>query len=89
MSHTPGPWKASEFMEGAGLEIVADGRCIARAYPVLQRDANARLIAAAPELLAALKAVVLAEFGSLDHPQIKDAPMWSKAIAAIAKAEER
>ena|SRR3990167_9384587 len=53
--HTPGPWKASEFIGEAGLEIVADGQCIARAYPLLQRDANARLIAAAPKLLAAVK----------------------------------
>ena len=58
MSHTPGPLKASEFIGDAGIEIVADGQCIARAYPLLQRDANARLIAAAPEMLTVASALL-------------------------------
>jgi hypothetical protein len=61
--HTPGPWtdepwgttaRVIEAGNGATLAIV---HCYLRTdWPnVAQRDANARLIAAAPELLAALQ----------------------------------
>ena len=43
------------------------------------RKANARLIAAAPELLHALKLVVMIAF--------RDTPEFDKAVKAIAKAE--
>jgi len=45
-----------------------------------ERDANARLIAAAPDLLAALKALVERD---------TDSPVHMAAEAAIAKAEGR
>lgn len=66
--HTPGPWKISEFIEpGYGHErhffraVVADGTKICETHPAYDpeyegRDiANARLIAAAPELLSELE----------------------------------
>ena len=78
--HTPGPWKASEFIREAGLEIVAEGQCIARAYPILQRDANAQLIAAAPELLAALKEAI--EFCQVNQISTGNRIVgWKRAIA--------
>ena len=52
MKHTKGPWKIdASFGE---TEIVSDLACIAK-ITGLQIDANAQLIAAAPELLEALK----------------------------------
>jgi hypothetical protein len=52
--HTPGPWRLS------GCLIRGQGRILARTHnhitqPVAEGEANARLIAAAPELLGALK----------------------------------
>ena len=86
--HTPGPWKYSTEPQPNGCPIIgAQGLMIAMlAHTVKQADqretalANARLIAAAPELLEALK---LAQ-SIIGHPE--DA--HSKLIAAaIAKAE--
>ena len=87
MSHTPGPWKASEFIGDAGIEIVADGQCIARAYPLLQRDANARLIAAAPELLAALKEA--RTMLDCDCEEGKECAEHQRFESVIAHAERR
>ena len=56
--HTPGPWEA------IGASVHSDGREIVcglhntRSAEDAERRANARLIAAAPELLAALEQVV-------------------------------
>ena len=50
--HTPGPWSALRY---AGEISGPDGEMIA---PRVFGSANARLIAAAPELLEALEAVV-------------------------------
>jgi hypothetical protein len=87
--HTPGPWMFRRAKErprfiieglsstGSGVWFLADveGRSIDT------NEANARLIAAAPELLAALKDLV--EFEDRDD-RLRDA-----ARAAIAKAEGR
>jgi hypothetical protein len=61
--HTPGPWCLSQI--GAGFEIESSsGEIVAQSQQVLGdcrheiRRANARLIAAAPELLEALQAIV-------------------------------
>lgn len=51
--------------------------------------ANAHLWASAPELLAACKALLSAEFGPdyMTHPQTQGDTMWGRARAAIANAE--
>lgn len=64
-THTPGPWELSELPDGAGRRrIDRDGFalaivCARASFPggpeYLEKDANAHLIAAAPELLAACK----------------------------------
>lgn len=59
--HTPAPWyalKKSVLLDRPGLEMLTPvARCISsREIPLLQAVANARLIAAAPEMLEALKA---------------------------------
>ena len=68
MPHTPGPWKVvTEHVEECGLEydryhVDRDGHWIASVDPqdtaLGKHHANARLIAAAPDLLAAAEALV-------------------------------
>ena len=58
--HTPGPWRTDDRYCGA---ILADGNQVAMAtmngfLPAEIRDANARLIAAAPELLVAAERIL-------------------------------
>lgn len=64
--HTPGPWRENGSVvtaQGSMALVVANVRCQldpivrpdAAAKTFAERDANARLIAAAPELLEALK----------------------------------
>lgn len=98
--HTPGPWEAkrnSSFWEvkpiNGGYDglpfTVADVCASAPGFPDAGlQEANARLIAAAPELMEALQELV-AEY----EPNIKtfatDAPRkakWMAALNAIAKA---
>ena len=89
--HTPGPWHICEVSAGLNRSPLirdAQGMALAEAFRPnnsqashINRDANARLIAAAPELLAALQAAL---------------PFWARtesfgpelalARAAIAKA---
>lgn len=83
--HTPGPWKVAGPI-GAAIWITdeSSNNQIAAVYGKSQTagaDANARLIAAAPELLEALKEVVV--ISDREHTA------WIKARAAIAKAEGR
>lgn len=78
-AHTPGPWK---FLDVIGGCSVYAGRRQVLAYhssPDAENKANARLIAAAPDLLDALQAAVAS--GIIDHDGEPDA-----ARAAIAKA---
>lgn len=90
--HTPGPWFNEAHIvltlaeidgeQSKGVICSVDGNFTN--YPT--DCANASFIAAAPDLLAALTKIVIAEFGSLDHPQIKNSGMWASAKAAIEKA---
>jgi hypothetical protein len=106
--HTPGPWRVSGCMSGnmaliehgaAGehspiiAEVSSDGGS-------LPRDANAALIAAAPELLAELRSSVKMMVNALDNmaylfpAKTPEAQVWRdmlktkvrEARAAIAKA---
>jgi hypothetical protein len=97
---TPGPWTLEESTPGDGHHFIrgADGSYVV--YPddgwnsdyrdYATRLANARLIAAAPEMLAALKALV----GEVElKNNLSDEGAWSgcdqmeRARAAIANAE--
>jgi len=95
--HTPGPWQFFELMSGDdGLGYIRpdpeDGREIAyhgdMGRPSHENRANARLIAAAPDMLAALKAHVEARRLS---GRVGWGDKWDEAMrltrAAIAKAE--
>jgi len=85
--HTPGPWRL--HLVNDTLIVAPDGTYIAytcgeydddNIWPIM--EANARLIASAPDLLAALKAFP----GFTDDATIGD--KWIETMrAAIAKAE--
>lgn len=96
--YTPGPWK-TEYRKGADAmyrtEIFSEqhggiatcawtpkhcGNGVIETY----REANARLIAAAPELLEALIAITTVRCDGMDPTPINEA--YEKADAAIAKA---
>lgn len=48
MKHTPGPWRATKHTDTKGWTVSA-GNSIASVRPLPEVEANARLIAAAPE----------------------------------------
>lgn len=101
-THTPGPW---EINEGDGMAIAKVSHfaitapCTANVGSGLspkENAANARLIAAAPDLLAALKAVSetgddcpACDRGVLRHPENGHWPAcpFGRAGVVIAKAE--
>lgn len=94
-THTPGPWNVEPAVPGeaSGVHVFAanpagcseDGDLVTIA-DFIENDANARLIAAAPDLLKAcrvLLAIYDAELGGIGHPGVRE------ARATIAKAEGR
>lgn len=90
--HTPGPWTAHINLRKLRYDIHAESwRTLARVYlndePELLRQghANARLIAAAPDLLQACEALVAAfPRSALDDDVAYSA--WRAGRRAIAKA---
>ena len=85
--HTPGPWKICTSYSNAApcLDIIGDGLLIAecRRYkvdPDMSLD-NARVISAAPELLAGLQALL----SWCGHDTLPSG-LVSRVTAAIAKA---
>lgn len=95
--HTPGPWLAQDGDHfEADCVIITQARLEESKGPIAQLDtdfnepvgeeqrANARLIAAAPELLGALQAVAATEMFLPDHPRRQAA--YQAARAAIATA---
>jgi hypothetical protein len=80
MTHTPGPW----FMTGSRIKAGPFGIMLENYHgaPATEWEANVRLIAAAPDLLTALKSLVAASDG---HPM--SIQQRCDARAVIAKAE--
>jgi hypothetical protein len=94
-AHTPGPWHRATCNEGQAFAITADKGRICTINQTLgglqgqqERNANARLIAAAPELLAACKAAVEV-FSSYPRDPSEAKRMVLHVHAAIAKAERK
>jgi hypothetical protein len=98
VSHTPGPWEMQTGTRGPVITGVKndDTMVVATLSAGLSAPANARLIAAAPELLAALKQI--AEEAIKHYPVEKtsyEAKLLSLGFIAgtcarlIAKAEGR
>ena len=94
--HTPGPWvvvgRLTKYVEARLVgrliqEVAACGPTMADEGYGKQQEANARLIAAAPDLLEALQDVdALWMHHSVAHGDGKIGPLHEKVIAAIAKA---
>lgn len=88
-AHTPGPWVILDSWRG--FRIVADD---VSATPVCDTigghhshaEADALLIAAAPDLLAALQEIVADLDDECGNPVCGDCAPWRRARAAIAKA---
>lgn len=91
-SHTPGPWVSADYGDygdyfGECRVILGEGGNIRTAvvlgFDNKENQANARLIAAAPELLVALRTLV----DCVEYSNVRqDADAWIEARAAIAKA---
>jgi hypothetical protein len=104
--HTPGPWRTAY---GPVCQVMAGNALVADCYTedVAKRTAkaNARLIASAPELLEALRGLLVFAEQHVDHDSIREAGgddyqghnegeyWWADAVLsarkAIAKAEGR
>jgi len=91
--HTPGPWKISHDMPSKSYEIYAndlsehadEGDQLHIAEYIT--EANARLIAAAPDMLEALEAARSDLWRlQLDHSETPSRTVEAKINAAIAKA---
>lgn len=89
--HTRGPWLVFgyEVVDQAN-ELIAKTSTPRRTHP--EERANARLIAAAPELYEALRGLMAAEHppyrGPLQYDSLRE-DAWDAARAAVAKAEGR
>jgi peroxiredoxin len=94
--HTPGPWTAKEALQYKGIgwssSIHANDEFLTDSWgdTKQQAEANARLIAAAPDLLKALQWLLE---DADDRGEIRDDDGelyddWKNAIAAIKKAQE-
>lgn len=105
VKHTLGPWSVSIHKDGCGFGIIsAQGGSIAssvdlvvralnsereQAYRKAELAANARLMAAAPELLEALRLLLVDIDGDVRAMQFFDPRSLNKARAAIAKARKK
>lgn len=90
--HTPGPWAIVEDRSPSSLEVFGGGAAIAelwRRADVVKEKADARLIAAAPDLLEALQMGVSETLDYIQRNHLSGAENnhWiAQAKAAIAKA---
>lgn len=80
-SHTPGPWRAEKGCRRGLAYVMSGDVAICRCYEGDDLMANAGLIAAAPDLLAACKQAVL------DVEERGASSLMQMLKAAIAKAE--
>lgn len=79
MSHTPGPWVIDE--DGRVMQS-SNGANVSGLVVRRMTTEDAYLIAAAPDLLAALKMV-------LDYSELPASAIRERAVHAIKKAERR
>jgi len=92
---TPGPWKIDQRTVYA-LDVYGVNRFYASVHgvhtPTAEIEANARLIAAAPNLLEALEELFssykqLADSGDAGNWSVEELPEGVKALAAIDRAK--
>lgn len=90
MTHTPGPWEYQHSINRIHIVSAGGLHTVATLEPLCdinQEVANAKLIAAAPDLLAACKAMVTAWDKYEAYPVKGTADAIAQVRAAIAKAE--
>lgn len=98
MSHTPGPWMYTTEANSSGMRYIkqapsagADEIARVEGWKDGVGEANAKLIAASPELLAALKALMgnppKQQYGYQAAHNAFDKSIRAAAVAAINKAE--
>ncbi len=90
MEHTPGPWRVENREHALGeLAIMSSNGWVACAATMneglVNAEANARLIAAAPEMLEALWLITCA-YGASDGRNGNSGECWDKARQALKKA---
>lgn len=85
--HTPGPWRIFNSCDifpddgdVSGSKHIADFAPTSDAISDSERQANGRLIAAAPEMLAALK-IVVQKFEAFEDDDLAVLEMMQQAIA--------
>ena len=83
--HTPGPWRsertpASAYFDWTVMAASGKGRTMQIGIDTDNTEADARLIAAAPDLLQALQS-------ALERPlRVEGDTWWTEVRAAVAKA---
>lgn len=88
--YTPGPWELTTKIGTDRLTVIKQAGwsvIIGETDGCLQAEANARLIAAAPDLLKELRLMVIQHCGQLDEPRNPNCLVCLPARAVIAKAE--
>ena len=86
--HTPGPWDTG-FISQAGMPYIGnENEAVCQVAVGPRTEANARLIAAAPRLLASLMwcANLLADY---DESEGEEGDAYREAMAAITEATGR
>lgn len=83
--HTPGPWAASSWGKAGDGEWMVETESVDQMICETLSEANAKFIAAAPEMLEALEG--LADLGPLDGSDRTDA-MCHVGIATVDKCAE-
>lgn len=94
--HTPGPWVAHKTIDAHDglpecwqIDAEHDAVCTTQFCYAPSTEANARLIAASPDLLAScmwLEAYAAVQVAR--HPHATDTPQWQALLDAIAKATQ-
>lgn len=102
MKHTPGPWHAHVAADSLRIPDLVSAECGLHICDVAsygaapsQKHANARLIAAAPDLLAELEQQLENAIGDLDYAEIEGDELSVETVkrriasmeAALAKAK--
>lgn len=91
--HTPGPWYIEEPSKGTPCHIVYGGPTNAEVASVFSGEAdqksNARLIAAAPELLAACESAPIIRLEeSLDDFKVRYQAWYRGMVMTVKKAKD-
>jgi hypothetical protein len=88
MSHTPGPWHVagSIIVTEAGQTIAQMQLSTPRDHPVIEKKANAHLVAAAPDLLGALEKTLFPLKTAALRGSYSAENAFIRAEKAIAKA---